>query len=351
MTIKPPQPKVGPFKVTRDKVLILNQLLLPHEVKWVECQNHNEVCDAIKKMYVRGAPAIAIAAAYGFYLAIWNRINQEKSINLKFLESIKKKLDSARPTAINPARATEKMLGLASALITNKTPKEIKADSVSLLLNLFNKAVDIHQDDALRCYNIGKNTMNHIKKLIPKKSYQILTHCNTGSLATGGIGTALGAIRLLNDENRVSQVYVDETRPYLQGSRLTAFELVKEKIPATLIVDSQAGFLMQKQMIDFVIVGADRITKRGDVANKIGTYMLSVLAKEHKVPFYVVAPKSTFDLTLNKGIEIPIEERDSKEITHVKGIAIAPKIKTLNYSFDITPRENITAIIHENGIY
>ena len=351
MKIKLPQPKVGPFKVTRDKVLILNQLLLPHEIKWAECQNHNEVYDAIKKMYVRGAPAIAIAAAYGFYLAVWNRINQEKSINLQFLESIKKKLDSARPTAINPARATEKMLGVASALIANKTPKEIKADSVSLLLNLFNKAVDIHQDDALRCYNIGKNTMSHIKKLIPKKSYQILTHCNTGSLATGGIGTALGAIRLLNDENRVSQVYVDETRPYLQGSRLTAFELIKEKIPSTLIVDSQAGFLMQKQMIDFVIVGADRITKRGDIANKIGTYMLSVLAKEHKIPFYVVAPKSTFDLTLNKGIEIPIEERDSKEITHVKGIAIAPKIKTLNYSFDITPRENITAIIHEDGIY
>ncbi|MDH5720333.1 MAG: S-methyl-5-thioribose-1-phosphate isomerase [Spirochaetia bacterium] len=334
-----------------DNLLILDQRLLPHKTVWVECKDEIDTARAIKDMLVRGAPAIGIAAAYGFYLGAKKIDKAGKLLNLAALQKIKKTLDNSRPTAVNLSWATECMLKVGEQWLRHISVAEHqKEKNTSLILELFNEAVEIHTEDAERCYDMSVVGAEYIKNTLKKKKYRILTHCNAGSLATGGIGTSLGVIRMLHLEGKVENVFADETRPYLQGSRLTAYELMKEKIPVTLITDSMAGFLMQKDMIDFVIVGADRITRRHDVANKIGTYSLSVLAKAHKIPFFVVAPLSTFDPRLVSGGEIPIEERSADEVLKVGEHLIAAKVPVLNYSFDITPRENITALFHEESV-
>lgn len=337
-------PALTPLKPGRESLKILNQLKLPHEIEWVECHDDKMVSASIKEMHVRGAPAIGIAAAYGFYLGVLRRIESNKKITPSLLLSLKKSLDASRPTAVNLMWATDKMVKIAEEFIL-----EHPGDAMGLLLHLYNAAREIHEDDANRCLMMSENAADSIIAQLGKRKFRILTHCNTGALATGGIGTALGVIRVLAARDLVEVVYADETRPYLQGARLTAFELQKEKIPNRLIADSMAGYLMQKGQVDFVIVGADRITRGGDVANKIGTYSLSVLAKYHKIPFYVIAPRSTFDAQLTDGSQIPIEERPAEEVTHVGGVAVAAKVKVLNYSFDVTPRSLISQIFFEDG--
>lgn len=338
--------KIAPLKAAREKLSILNQLKLPHITEYIECKNEDQVAESIAAMHVRGAPAIGIAAAYGFYLGIWQLVEQNKTITTAALTRIKKKLDKARPTAVNLAWATEKMQRATQLWLDNH---DKKADKIELLLYLFNVAHEIQNDDADRCERMSTAAADFIEKKFQGRKIRILTHCNTGALATGGIGTALGVIRVLHSRKQVELVYVDETRPYLQGSRLTAYELQKERINQRLIVDSMAAYLMQQGEVDLVVTGADRITSRGDVANKIGTYSLSVAAKAHNIPFFVIAPESSFDLSLKHGSEIEIEERPAQEVTHVQDTAIAAGVKVLNYSFDITPVENITAIFHENG--
>lgn len=348
------KPSVIPFKADKKKLSILDQTKLPGTIRWIDVKNARETSASIKKMHVRGAPAIGVTAAYGFYLEVRNLLKENKKVSLNKLKEIKIILDNARPTAVNLSWATTHMLDAAETLFNEINPEKRELDEdtkagKSFLNALWKIAREIHNDDADRCIRMGNHTADLILQKLKKEKLNVLTHCNTGSLATGGIGTALGAIRVLHNRNKVLRVYADETRPYNQGARLTAFELLKEKIPSTLIVDSMAAYLMQKKMIDLVIVGADRITRDGDVANKIGTYMLSVSAKEHGIPFFVVAPLSTYDSSMESGNEIPIEKRDEKEVTHIGKTQIAAEIPVLNYSFDITPYQNITSIITEEG--
>ncbi len=303
------------------KLRLLNQLKLPLKEEWLELTDYRQVAAAIKDMVVRGAPAIGCVAAYGFVLGVkYNGENPQR-----VFETLK----NTRPTAINLFWALERML---KAL---KGGKDIEKETRS-----------IEREDFETNLKIGQNGA----KLIPKGA-RILTHCNTGALATAGWGTALGVIRSAYREGKDILVWVDETRPYLQGARLTAWELVKEKIPHRIITDNTAAFLMKRGLVDLVIVGADRITLRGDVANKIGTYNLAVLAKEHKIPFYVAAPISTFDPKLLSGEEIPIEERSPGEVKNCFGCQIAPaESDALHLGFDVTPAELIDAIITERGI-
>ena len=342
---------ISPLKPSREKLLILNQLLLPHETSWVECTSAEEVAASIKKMHVRGAPAIGVTAAFGYYLGVWSLVSSGKIPTEKQLSRLKMKLDSARPTAVNLMWATAIMLEVAQNWLNARGIKEKRRDIMQLLLLLYSKANELADDDASRCLSMSNNAADYLMKHYPGSRYRALTHCNTGALATCGIGTALGMLRVLHYRKKIELVYADETRPYLQGGRLTAFELKKEKIPARLVVDSMAAFLMQKKEIDFVVVGADRIAANGDVANKIGTYNLSVLCKEHNIPFFVVAPLSTFDKTTATGKDIQIEERNAAEVTHVGQQRVSAQVPVLNYSFDITPRKFITAIFHEKGIY
>jgi len=339
--------KTIPLKIQTGKLLVLDQTKLPLETVWVTCDDAKSVANSIKVMHVRGAPAIGVAAAYGFYLEINKQVSMGKKLTHKKLESIKAILDKSRPTAVNLFWATEKMLQYCSSHL------HLASENPQQLVKLtFNQAKEIHLDDAQRCLNIGLNGLEYFNKNFKnKKKLRILTHCNAGSLATGGIGTAIGIIRVLHQHNKIEHVYADETRPYLQGSRLTAYELHKEKIPFSMQVDSMAAVLMQRKLIDAVIVGSDRISKNHDVANKIGTYALSVLAKAHNIPLIVAAPESTFDLTLKSGSMIPIEQRSSTEVTQVQGTNITTKnFPVLNESFDVTPAKNVSAIITENEI-
>ncbi|MBV6494090.1 MAG: Methylthioribose-1-phosphate isomerase [Turneriella sp.] len=334
------------IKTARDKIQLVNQKLLPQKLEYVVCKNGTDVAKAIKEMVVRGAPAIGISAAYGMYLSAWEATKKNKKLNIELFQKQKQLLDAARPTAVNLAWATQEMLAVASHFFTSDAAKA-KDAQIKLLLSLYERALEIHNDDAERCLTMANNAVKYLVTKYPKEKYNILTHCNTGSLATGGIGTALGAIRILHEKGKVNMVYADETRPYMQGSRLTVYELQKDKIPVTLTIDSQAAYLMQKKMVDAIFVGADRIAINGDVANKIGTYSLSVLAKAHRIPFFVVAPQSTFDKTIATGAEIIVEERPAQEVLEIQGRPIAPKVPVINFSFDVTPQTNITAIFSE----
>ena len=327
-----------PLKFENGRLCVINQLKLPLSVEWVELSNYKDVADAIKKMVVRGAPLIGIVGAYGFAIGVKQIVDQKEPI--KKSEEVLKILKETRPTAVNLFWALERMWSRFEKFVQEgKEPQEI----VDLL---FKEARRIEIED----YHANKSIGGYGQVLLPENA-NVLTHCNTGALATSGWGTALGVIRSAYQEEKNITVYVDETRPYLQGSRLTAWELVYEGIPHFLITDNEAGFLMKKGIIDAVVVGADRITANGDVANKIGTYTLSVLAREHDIPFYVAAPTSTFDLETETGEDIPIEERSQEEIKRCGGCRIAPEdTKAINYSFDITPASNITAIITEKGI-
>jgi len=274
---------------------ILNQLKLPREEEWITARDYLSVAKAIKDMVVRGAPAIGCVAAYGFVLGV--KYNKEDP------QKVYETLKNTRPTAVNLFWALDRMK---KAL---REGKDVEAEAIA-----------IEREDYETNLKIG----DYGEKLIPEGA-KILTHCNTGALATAGWGTALGVIRSARKKGKNIFVWVDETRPYLQGARLTAWELLKERIPHKIITDNTAGFLMRRGEVDAVIVGADRITLRGDTANKIGTYSLAVLAKEHKIPFYVAAPISTFDPKLTSGEEIPIEERSPEEVKNCFGCQVAPE--------------------------
>ena len=323
-----------------DVVEMLDQRKLPLEIIYVELKTYKEVYDAIKDMIVRGAPAIGVSAAFGLYLGAKSlldlpEVNTYEMFKKKFLD-IAGFMFSARPTAVNLGWAVDRIKGLV----------ETGTDLKGIVGRIRVEALKIYDEDI----EINKN-MGRYGAALLKDGFNVLTHCNAGALATAGYGTALGVIRAAVSQNKKISVISDETRPFLQGARLTAWELMEDGIPVTLIADNSAGLLMRKGKIDAVIVGADRIASNGDVANKIGTYQVAVLAKENNIPFYVAAPLSTIDINLESGDEIPIEERDINEVVTVFGKRIAPEnAKALNYAFDVTPNRLVSAIITEKGI-
>ena len=319
---------------------LLDQRILPLETQYYEANNYQEVCEAIKKMVVRGAPAIGATGAYGYYMAVREFISEEDVIFLDKIEEAKEELLATRPTAVNLRWGIHRMEKvLKESLAKDKKETEI-------INKLLKEAEVIAKEDV----KTNKKLAEYGNDLI-NKGDNILTHCNAGALATVGYGTALGVIRKAHSSGKNIKVYMDETRPRLQGASLTAFEMMEEDIPATLIVDSTAATLMRDKVIDKVVVGADRIAKNGDTANKIGTFMLSVIAKQYGIPFYIAAPISTVDFEIDSGDDIEIEIRDDQEITEIRSVRIAPKgVDVYNPAFDVTPAENITAIITEKGI-
>jgi methylthioribose-1-phosphate isomerase len=322
------------------KVVILDQSRLPFEVTFIECTDFKQVAECIKTMKIRGAPAIGIAAAMGIALGAQDIKAENFERFVESLDPIFLEMLSTRPTGVNIKWAAERIKGL---LIRERnesinTLKELLIEEAKRILEKdieVNKAIGRWGADFIRDGNT------------------ILTHCNAGSLATGGYGTATAAMFVARVQGKSFEVFVDETRPVLQGARLTAWELLQEGIPVTLITDSTAGALMKMGEIDLVIVGTDRTTRNGDVANKIGTYTLAVLCKEHKVPFYVAAPLSSIDFSIASGEEIPIEERGPAEVTHILGrYQIAPDgVRVRNLAFDVTPHRYVTAIITEKGAF
>lgn len=324
-----------------DNVLkLIDQRILPLEIQYYEASNYKEVCEAIKKMVVRGAPAIGATGAFGYYLAVKENFSSENGFNLDKIKEAKKELLATRPTAVNLSWGIDRM----ENVLKNNLSKDIKEDKI--VEKLLKEAKQIAKEDIE-----SNKTLGEFGNELIEQDDNILTHCNAGALATVDYGTALGVIRKAHNDNKNIKVYIDETRPRLQGASLTAFEMVEEEIPATLIVDSVAATLMQKNIIDKVVVGADRIAKNGDVANKIGTFMLSVVAKKYNIPFYVAAPTSTIDFDIDKGEDIEIEIREDKEVTEIRSVQIAPKdIDVYNPAFDVTPSDNINAIITEQGI-
>lgn len=321
-----------------DQLTIIDQTQLPARETYIELNTAEDVWEAIKHLKVRGAPAIGITGSYGLYLAVRN-LNTDKFD--EFLEASKKAADylnSSRPTAVNLSWALDYII---------QKLRNRKNLSVSELKKLILKtAIEIHDEDRQLCKQIGQN--GH--ELVPE-SARILTHCNTGGLATGQYGTAFSVIYHAHQKGKVDQVWVDETRPLLQGARLTTWELKKAGIPFTLNIDSAAAFLMKQGKVDLVVIGADRITANGDAANKIGSYGLAVLADAHNIPFYVAAPYSTIDMKLQNGDQIEIEQRDPSEVARFSNIPTAPEgIKVYNPAFDVVPHSLITAIITERGI-
>jgi len=318
-------------------VVIIDQRRLPHEETYIRCHDHREVAAAIRDMAIRGAPAIGVAAALGIALGV--RVSRGVGGELRGeFDRICEDLRATRPTAVNLFWAIERM--------RNRFESAWAQGEQAVRDALLEEAFKIQSEDLAACRRLGDIGA----ELIPKGA-RILTHCNAGALATSGYGTALGIIRSAAREGKVSLVFADETRPYLQGARLTAWELAHDGIPTTLIADSMAGHLMAKGEVDAVIVGADRIAANGDVANKIGTYTLAVLAKENGVAFYVAAPVSTLDLSTPSGEGIPIEERPADEVTHHGGQRLAPEgIMVRNPAFDITPARYVTAMVFERGI-
>lgn len=321
-----------------NSLILLDQALLPARVKYQRYSDYRQVAKAIKELKVRGAPVIGIAAAYGVALGMSGFRGQDKSKYFRQLDKVIGLLKSTRPTAANLFWALERMK---KAALVN--PNLSLSELNKLLVQ---EAGRIHQEDIQMCKQIGENGA----RLLPQVC-TVLTHCNAGALATGGIGTALGIIYTAKKQGKKIKVYADETRPVMQGARLTTWELMQEGIDCTLICDVVAGSLFKEKKIDCVIVGGDRIARNYDVANKIGTYPLAVLAKEHKIPFYVAAPSSSFDPELEDGSQIRIEERSPKEVTDWMGKPTAPpKVKVYSPAFDITPAEYITVIISEKGI-
>ncbi len=312
-------PKTRAFLWKKDKLLLLDQRLLPHQAKWVTCRTWQHVAKAIRDMVVRGAPAIGCVAAYGMVLAA-----RQNALPKAFDGLLK-----ARPTAVNLRWALDRM----------RQVSDVSRD-------LEREAVAIEEEDRQ-----ANRAMGEFGAAFLPSGAVVLTYCNTGSLATAGLGTALGVIWTAHQKGKINKVIVSETRPYLQGARLTAWELQQEKIPFELITDNMAAHLMKTEKIDGVIVGADRIAANGDTANKIGTYSLAVLAHHHEIPFYVAAPVSTVDLQTPAGDAIPIEERSMKEVTEIRGRSIAPQnIQARHPAFDVTPAEFITAIITDKGV-
>ena len=320
-----------------DAVVMIDQRLLPSQELYLRCRTPHEVAVAIKDMAIRGAPAIGVAAAMGIALGVRLSTAEGAPLWAEF-DAICDELRATRPTAVNLFWAIERMRRCFDDVAT--------LGGEALRDAMLQEAQAIHTEDIEACRRMGDLGA----ELIPAQA-RILTHCNAGALATAGYGTALGVIRSAARDGKVLRVFADETRPYLQGARLTAWELHHDGIPTTLIADNMAGHMMATGEVDAVIVGADRIAANGDVANKIGTYTLAVLAKENGIPFYVAAPVSTFDLATPSGDGIPIEERPAEEVTHHGGRRMAPDgIAVRNPAFDITPNRYVTAIVCERGV-
>ncbi|OOP55517.1 MAG: S-methyl-5-thioribose-1-phosphate isomerase [Candidatus Brocadia carolinensis] len=322
----------------KGRIRLIDQTLLPTELKFVYCEDMKSIWHAIKTLMVRGAPAIGIAGAMGVVLGIKDIQAKSTDAFLKELKQVTAYLGTSRPTAVNLFWGLARMERIA---------QENKGKSVPEIKEvLLQEALKIQNEDKIICRKIGENGVGLIKD-----GSGILTHCNAGGLATADYGTALAVLFKAKEQGKRITVFADETRPLLQGARLTAWELVHAGIDVTLICDNMAGHVMKLGKVQCVIVGADRIAANGDTANKIGTYSVSILAKEHKIPFYVAAPVSTFDFNIKSGVEIPIEERSAEEITNGFGKQTAPDgVKVFNPAFDVTPARNITAIITEKGV-
>ena len=327
----------SPIRFKNETLYLLDQRKLPGQEKWLPCRGSRAVWHAIREMVVRGAPAIGITAGYGLYLGIRSFRGTREGFLAK-LDKEARYLDSSRPTARNLAYALERII--------RKVRRCSGGQAEQLKKIVREEALQIHEDDIVLCRKIG----SFGSKLFKKRD-SILTHCNAGGLATSGYGTSLAVFYALQEKKIPFSVFVDETRPLLQGARLTAWELTKSKIPCRLICDNMAASVMRAGKIDGVVVGADRIAMNGDTANKIGTYGVAVLAKVHGIPFYVAAPSTTFDLQAKTGSDIPIEERPSHEVSHVQGKLMAPKtVKTFNPAFDVTPYAYIRGFITEAGV-
>ncbi len=341
---------ISPLYWDDGALYMLDQRLLPADEVWLKMESAEDVARAIRDMVIRGAPAIGLAAAYGMALALPERVvepdgedevrgglDAREQENMNHLFEAARRLEGARPTAANLSWAVRRQLEFAS---------DIAAEGGDLHKALLERAQQMHREDVEANRAIGG-----LGAGLLRDGDRVLTHCNAGALATGGHGTALGVFRSAFESGLNIAVYATETRPYLQGARLTAWELVRDGIPVRLIVDSAAAFLMARGEIDAVITGADRIAANGDVANKIGTYPLALAAREHGIPFYVAAPMSTLDLELPEGRGIEIEVRSGEEITHFRGSRMVPEMaEAVNHAFDITPHEIVSAIITEKGI-
>lgn len=320
---------------TTDGVVMIDQTRLPHEQTFVTCRTYEEVAEAIRSMVIRGAPAIGVAAAMGVALGVLHA--DEQHLDAEFA-TICDTLAATRPTAVNLFWAIDRMKRLYAGL-RGQPIAQVRDQLVA-------EAQQVKLEDIAINRAIGQ----HGAPLVPDGK-TVLTHCNAGALATAGYGTALGVIRAAVGSGKHVDVFADETRPFLQGARLTVWELQQDQIPATLITDNMAGHFLKSGRIGCVVVGADRIAGNGDVANKIGTYSLAVLARENNVPFYVAAPVSTLDLTLTSGDQIPIEQRAAAEVTHIFGVPVAPDNTNVeNPAFDVTPARYVTAIITERGV-
>ena len=323
-----------------DAVVMIDQRKLPGQEIYLRCKTAAEVARAIKTMVIRGAPAIGVAAAMGIALGM----NRSKSPGTKqFAVEFNKLCDqmaSTRPTAVNLFWAIDRMKKrFSDSVLAGSSVDEVKAA-------LVREAHAIHDEDLESCRTMGR----HGAEVVPANA-RILTHCNAGALATAGYGTALGVIRAAAEQGKVAQVFADETRPFLQGARLTAWELLRDNVPTTVITESMAGPLMQRGDIDFVVVGADRIAANGDFANKIGTYTVAMMAQAHSIPFYVAAPLSTIDLATADGAGIPIEQRNAREVSHLGTTRLAPEGASIwNPAFDVTPNHLVAGIITEKGI-
>lgn len=323
---------------TDDGVRFIDQTKLPTEELYVTCRSYEEVAKAIRDMIVRGAPAIGVAAAMGIALGVRDAEGDHVAELRRQFEQICDTMGETRPTAVNLFWAIRRM--------KNKFEQVSELPVAQIKQAMITEAQRMYMEDIAANEAMGR----HGAVLLPS-SGGVLTHCNAGALATCGYGTALGVIRAAFESGKKIHVYADETRPFLQGARLTAWELMKDHIPTTVISDNMAGAMMRQGKIGAVIVGADRIAANGDVANKIGTYTVAVLAKEHNIPFYVAAPWSTVDLETPDGSKIPIEQRSSREVTHIAGKQMTPDgVKIENPAFDVTPNQYVTAIITERGV-
>ncbi|MBL7958631.1 S-methyl-5-thioribose-1-phosphate isomerase [bacterium] len=322
-----------------NSIRIIDQAELPNKEVYLNVSSVDELIDSIIKLKVRGAPALGIAGAYGMVLGLRELITSNEFISVEKVNKIAESLIGSRPTAVNLKWGVSRI----------KRIIELKQDAKTneLMDSAMSEAHAVLAEDIQCCLSLGRQG-----SVLINDNFSILTHCNTGGLATGGFGTALGVIVTAHQQHKRIHVYVDETRPLLQGTRLTSWELMKAGIDHTIIADNMAGYLMAQKKVDCVIVGADRVAKNGDAANKIGTYSLAVLCEKHNVPFYVAAPTSTIDSIAKNGNDIPIEERNQEEITHLLWNRIAPVgAKAYNPAFDVTPATMITAIITEKTIY
>jgi len=325
-----------PIEWLGNRLKILDQTMLPREEVYLELSRYQDIASAITELKIRGAPAIGVAAAYGVALGALEIKAKSRDDFLEKLRGISQALADTRPTARNLFRAIDRMQQLAQA---SENIEQIKTA-------LVNEAIKIHNEEAE-----ATRKLSQLGAELIEDGSTILTHCNAGALATAGYGTALGVIKQAREQGKKLKVLATETRPLLQGARITAWELKKAGIPFALITDSMAGYFISRGEVNCVIVGADRIAANGDTANKIGTYTLAVLAKEQNIPFYVAAPTTPIDISLASGDKIIIEQRSPEEVTHIQGISIAPEgIEAANPAFDITPHRYITAIITENGI-